>query len=152
MKLYLGNKMSGVPYFNAPWFHSAAAVLRGEGFEVFSPAEQDVKRGFDPMQCPHGSAQEAKKAGFVLRDALADDYAWITRNSDGLIVGPSWRTSPGTISEIAVHQALRLPVWQWSTYVIVKSALFNMAIIDGRNAYTLPPVLELGKLGYLETI
>jgi hypothetical protein len=117
MRLYLGNKMSGVPYFNAPWFTAATSVLRDLGWGVFNPAEQDIKRGFDPMKCPHGTLEEARIAGFVLRDALGEDYAWITKHSDGLVVGPQWHDSPGTISEIAVHQALRLPVWEYETFI-----------------------------------
>lgn len=151
MKLYLGNKMSGMPFFNAPWFDkvsSGARIFEGVT-EVFNPAEQDRKRGFDPMKCPNGSAEEASKAGFVLRDALGDDYAWITKNSDGLIIGPQWRDSPGTISEIAVHQALRLPVWEWSTFQYFGSRLLTMAQINGRNAHTLPPVLKLHEEGII---
>lgn len=145
MKLYLGNKMSGVPFFNAPWFDMAAsylATLKGVT-DVFNPAQHDRDRGFDPSVCPSGSMEEASAAGFVLRDALGDDYAWITRNSDGLIVGPQWRESPGTISEIAVHQALRLPVWEWRYVCWRGSSLFTMATINGRNAHTLPSIMEL---------
>lgn len=132
MKVYLGNKMSGMPFFNAPWFDKAADRIRQ--FEnvsmVFNPADRDRERGFEPMSCPTGSFEEAQKAGFVLRDALHDDYAWITRNSDGLVVGSQWRDSPGTISEIAVHQALRLPVWEYDDFI-----RFHLK--------TVPPILDL---------
>lgn len=113
--LYLGNKMSGVPYFNAPWFDESAAWLRqvpGVGF-VFNPADEDRDRGFEPMLCPNGTADEAAAAGFVLRDALAADWNWIAEFSEGLVIGSDWAKSPGTISEIACHQALKLPVWEY---------------------------------------
>lgn len=111
--LYLGNKMSGLPFFNAPWFDSTAARLRTvtDG-QVFNPAEWDRLRGFDPMKCPGGTIEEAAEAGFNLREALQSDWEWIARYSNGLVIGPDWSTSKGTISEIACHQALGLPVWE----------------------------------------
>jgi hypothetical protein len=112
--LYVGNKMTGIPYFNVPWFNETAEKLRrvpGTG-QIFNPAEWDVLRGFDPMQCPNGTLEEAVPAGFVLRDALGADWEWIAKYSNGLVIGPNWSTSKGTISEIACHQALGLPVWE----------------------------------------
>lgn len=119
MRLYLADKMMGIPYFNAPWFNSAAAVLRGlPGVTyVFNPAEHDIASGFDPMQCPNGTAEEAEAAGFVRRAALGFDWGWIAANSDGLIVGPMWRYSTGAISEVACHQALALPVYPYDRFV-----------------------------------
>ena len=112
--LYIGNKMTDMPFFNTPWFDETAAKLRqvpGTG-QIFNPAEWDRMRGFDPMKCPRGSIEEAREAGFDLRTALGSDWEWIAKYSNGLIIGPEWDTSKGTISEIACHQALGLPVWE----------------------------------------
>jgi hypothetical protein len=68
------------------------------------------------MLCPNGTAEEAIAAGFDLRVALASDWQWIAENSTGLIIGPDWSSSKGTISEIACHQALGLPVWEWAIF------------------------------------
>jgi hypothetical protein len=113
-RLYLGNKMSGIKFFNAPWFDETARALWELPVvaTVFNPAEHDRHMGLDPMQCPNGSPEEAVEAGFDVARALAADWHWIASFSDALIIGPDWRSSPGTISEIACHQALRLPVWQ----------------------------------------
>lgn len=118
-RLYLANKMAGVPFFNAIWFDKVAAQLRSlPGVDsVFNPADEDRARGFDPMKCPHGTCEEAEAAGFNLRDALLADWTHIARHSDGLIIGPEWAKSPGTISEIACHQALRLPVWESRVFI-----------------------------------
>lgn len=117
--LYLGNKMSGVPFFNAPWFYDMTVRLCAVPgvSSVFNPANEDAQRGFDPMKCPSGSKEEAEAAGFVLRDALGADWKYISEHSDGLVIGPDWRTSKGTISEIACHQALGLPVWEWDLFL-----------------------------------
>jgi hypothetical protein len=113
--LYLGNKMAGVPFFNAPWFDNVAASLRKlpEVLYVFNPADHDRTLGFEPLEFPSGSSAEAKAAGFNARLALRDDWNWIATFSEGLVIGPDWWDSPGTKSEIACHQALRLPMWHW---------------------------------------
>jgi hypothetical protein len=112
--LYLGNKMTGVAFFNAPWFDKTAeALMRVPGVDfVFNPAEHDRQLGLDPMRCPNGSPEEAIAQGLPSGKALADDWAWIVGNSSGLVIGPDWAKSKGTISEIACHQALGLPVWE----------------------------------------
>lgn len=142
--LYLANKMAGVPYFNAPWFDETTAWLESVPCvsSVFNPAQHDREQGFEPMSCPNGTPEEALAAGFVLRKALRADWEWISRNSDGLVIGPDWRTSRGTISEIACHQALGLPVWPWSP---MTAFLFHGGRVDDlRNPESqLPPLGEL---------
>jgi hypothetical protein len=137
--LYLGNKMSGVPYFNAPWFDQMAWLLGTIPgvVSVFNPAEHDREMGFEPLGCPNGSLEEARKAGFVARDALTFDWNWIGTRSNGLIVGPDWKSSPGTISEVACHQALRLPVWELKMFL----RFWNQPEIK-TPLYTLPGLVE----------
>lgn len=118
-RLYIGNKMTEIPYFNAPWFDMAERVLRGIPIvaEVFNPAAHDRLQGFDPMRCPLGSKEESRAAGFNVRRALAADWAWIARNSTGMVAGPDWMRSPGARSEVACHHALGLPVWEYDVFV-----------------------------------
>lgn len=118
-KLYLSNKMTGIPYFNAPWFDLVATQLRNmnEVAGVFNPADEDRKVGFDPMTCPKGELEEAIANGFNARRALGADWSWIAANADALVVGPDWPISVGAISEIACAQALRLPVWEYSVFI-----------------------------------
>lgn len=123
MRLYLANKMTGIPFFNAPWFDKTADEIRSLNFvkEVFNPTDADREMGFDPMACPKGSLTEAATAGFDLRKALQTDWDWISRYSNGLVIGPDWKTSRGTISEIACHQALNLPVWTYQWFMEAQS-------------------------------
>lgn len=117
--LYIGNKMTEIPYFNAPWFDLAEHTLRSipTVSDVFNPAEHDRHQGFDPMLCPYGSKEESRAAGFNVRKALAADWAWIAEFSTGMIAGPDWMRSPGARSEVACHHALGLPVWEYAVFV-----------------------------------
>lgn len=111
--LYLGNKMRDKPFLNAIWFDSHTILLRRiPGVDdVFNPAQHDRDQGYDPMLCPAGSIEEARAIGFDIRKALGADLNWIENYSNGMVVGEDWNTSPGTITEIAFHQAIGLPVW-----------------------------------------
>lgn len=140
MNIYLGNKMVGMKQFNYPWFDEAERNLRGllgPGTVIFNPANHDREKGFHPPPDSEGTMEEMQATGFSRRDALAADYAWITANSDAMIIGPEWAYSIGTISEIAVHQALHLPVWEYAVYLhhYHKEDLME---------WMLPPIMGLG--------
>lgn len=139
MKLYLGNKMVGIRQFNFPWFDASAEVLRSFPLvsEVFNPAERDRAKGFYPSQDCTGTVEEMAALNFSRRTALLTDWTWIGKFSDGMVAGPRWSESTGTISEIACHQALGLPVWEYTVFcaVVHKPHLIELK---------LPPIMELG--------
>ena len=117
--LYVGNKMVGVPYFNAPWFdHAEKQLLTYPRVKkVFNPAENDRDNGLDPMKFPTGEL-EYNGTHFDRREALLQDWTWISKHSTGMVAGPQWMDSTGTISEIACHQALGLPVWEYRDFLL----------------------------------
>lgn len=110
LRVYLSGPMSGIPKFNAPAFHAAAAKLRDEGCEVFNPAEKDIERcGADFFdRCPNGSKEEAAALGFNLRVALAEDLDWICRYADAIALLPGWQNSKGAYAEYITARALGL--------------------------------------------
>jgi hypothetical protein len=111
MKLYLAGPMRGYPDFNFPAFHEAAARLRGEGHEVFSPAENDIKRHGDNFaKGTNGDHEEINKVGFNLRVALGEDLAWICAEAEGIALLPGWERSKGATAEHATAVALGLKV------------------------------------------
>jgi hypothetical protein len=146
--LYLGNKMLEKPYFNAPWFDGAAAVLRriSDVRLVFNPAEHDRANGFEPLNCPNGSAAEAEVAGFNRRETLRADWSWIAKFSNSMIVGPEWMESTGAKSEVACHHALGLPVWEYRDFVLNwkdPDALQALVVRPLRPVFTASPVMAV---------
>lgn len=112
MKFYIAGPMRGYPNFNFPAFNAAAAMLRAEGNEVFSPAERDIERhgGVDvSANNPTGCEQKATEDhGFSLREALRDDTHYICMEADGLYMLPGWEKSSGAVAEHALAKALNL--------------------------------------------
>lgn len=114
MKIYLAGPMRGIPEFNFPAFHAAAAKLRAQGHGVFSPAEKDIERagGVDVSKGNHTGCPEqaAREHGLTIRIALADDLQFICNEAEGIALLPGWRNSKGATAEHAVAVALGLEV------------------------------------------
>jgi hypothetical protein len=110
MKFYLAGPMTGIPNFNFPAFNVAASRLRSIGHEVFNPAERDIERhgGVDISADNHTGdpALAAKTHGFSLREALADDTAFICKEADAIAMLPGWENSKGARAEHALAFAL----------------------------------------------
>lgn len=113
MRIYLAGKMRGLPEFGYPIFHAAAAKLRSEGHEVFSPAERDIVREGKDISKGNVAGCEllaAKEHGFSTRIALADDCDWICRHAEAIALLPGWETSRGARAELALAEAIGLHV------------------------------------------
>jgi nucleoside 2-deoxyribosyltransferase len=111
MKIYLAGPMRGIPEFNFPAFHKAAALLREFGAEVFSPAERDEAHygaTFTSGNATGSEEQAAKEHGFNLREALAADLAYICHHADAIALLPGWQNSKGVAAELATARALGL--------------------------------------------
>lgn len=99
MKIYIAGPMRGRYEFNFPAFIDAAARLREEGHDVFSPAERDMNEGFLPWGMK-GEMSELDHVGFSLRDAIAADLDYILRESEAIYLLPEWWDSSGAILEL----------------------------------------------------
>jgi hypothetical protein len=112
VKVYVAGPMRGIPEFNFPAFHDAAAKLRALGHEVFNPAEKDIERhGPDVNKSATGSFDDIKVSGFNLRKTLLLDLEWIAENADAIVVLPGWEKSKGAAAETALARAVNLPEW-----------------------------------------
>ena len=89
---YLSGPMTGLPDFNRPAFHAAAAALRAQGHVVINPAEVDL-------------GPDASWADYM-RIHLAEIARRVTR----VFVLPGWESSRGAQLEVHVARALGLPV------------------------------------------
>ena len=90
--VYLSGPMTGLPDFNRPAFHAAAAALRAQGYVVINPAEVDL-----------GLA-----ATWV--DYMRIHLAEIARRVTQVFVLPGWESSRGAQLEVHVARSLGLPV------------------------------------------
>lgn len=90
-KIYVAGPMSGLPEFNYPAFHSAAAKLRAMGHEVLNPAENPVP--------PCGTWQ-----GYM-RLALAQLV-----QCECIVLLPGWSDSRGALIERKLAQVLGMEV------------------------------------------
>lgn len=110
MKYYVAGPMTGIPHFNFPAFNAAAKHLRSLGHVVFNPAERDVERhGGVDISADNAKGDPALAAtvhNFSLRDALADDTAFICKDADAIAMLPGWENSKGARAEHALAVAL----------------------------------------------
>lgn len=113
MKVYVAGPMRGIPEFNFPAFYSAASSLRGQGHEVFNPAERDNDRHGTDISKGNATGDEdlaAKQHGFNLREALSADLAYICLEADAIALLPGWQGSKGATAERAAAVALGLEI------------------------------------------
>lgn len=116
-QVYLGNKMTGVPEFNFPWFHDAAAFLRNVmGWQVKNPAEKDLEQiPYEQMIVTPGYAEGdlakyVANSTFTMSNAMEWDLPAILE-SDGIVLGTEWPTSTGGRWERVVAEALDRDIW-----------------------------------------
>lgn len=109
MKLYLAGPMRGIKAYNHPAFDAAAAKLRAEGHEVFSPAEHDREAfpQFDWFNMTGDMATDGF-TGSNMREVIRADLVWITTNADAIALLPGWEKSRGARVERALADFLGL--------------------------------------------
>lgn len=90
--LYLSGPMTGLPDYNYPAFHSAAADLRAAGYVVINPAERDGA------------------IALAWEENLRADIQLLVRLAGGLAMLPGWSESRGARLEGAIATGLGMPV------------------------------------------
>jgi hypothetical protein len=92
-RIYISGPMTGLPEFNYPAFHAAAAELRAVGHEVVSPAEINHAAGGDWKM-------------YLRRDIAA------LCGCDAVALLPGWQNSSGAHLEVHVAHRLGLEIKQ----------------------------------------
>lgn len=119
VKIYLAGPMRGYEFFNFPAFDKAAARLRAEGHEVFSPADNDRKLFGLPPGALIESGDEAKYAAAVgltemelRRKVFACDMKFICEEAECIALLPNAHKSKGARAERSTGIALGLRLWK----------------------------------------
>ena len=105
--------MRGIKDFNFPTFFAFQAILEDLGYDVFNPAEKDLRKyGSSLFKSEHGDTSEIVGSGFDLRQAFGDDMATLCRWADAIILLPGWEKSKGARAERAVAETLGLEIYE----------------------------------------
>lgn len=104
LRLYLAGPMTGLPDFNRPAFHAAAAALRAAGYEVVNPAELDES---EPITDPDGPGAWER---YMRRDIPH------LCKCDAVALAEGWASSKGAMLEAQIGEGLQMTLWsvhQW---------------------------------------
>lgn len=126
MKLYLAGPMTGIKYFNAPAFADATFRLRLVGYDVFSPAENDINNGFDLGKM--NGTEALTDHGYSLREALKQDLSWICDHAEGIALLFGWEKSKGVAAEVALASALGLPARMYTSWITDTEEEYDMKV------------------------
>lgn len=99
LRLYLAGPMTGLPDFNRPAFHAAAAALRSAGYEVVNPAELDES---EPITDPDGTGAWER---YMRRDIPH------LCKCDAVALLPGWTESQGAQLESLIANGLGMRQW-----------------------------------------
>ena len=106
MRIYLAGPMRNFPLFNFPAFDKAAAELREQGHDVFSPADHERDNGFD-------ESKPLEENSYTLRDAMLADLTYIITQAQAVVVLPDWESSRGAVAEVHTAFCIGVPVYEW---------------------------------------
>lgn len=114
--VYLSGPMTGVEEFNRPAFDHAAEELRSMGFEVLVPGENEA---YDPVELATMEVSRQKREFYISRD-----IELILEHSDFVVVLPGWESSEGAKLEIAVAEAVGIPIFDFRTSTLLRGGIF----------------------------
>lgn len=109
--IYLSGPMTGIEDFNRPAFDAAAEQLRAQGFDVIVPGENE---SYDPIELATQTVSKQKREFYLSRD-----IELILEHSDLVVVLPGWEESEGAKLEVAVAEAVGLPVFDFTTSALL---------------------------------
>lgn len=118
MTVYLSGPMTGYENFNREAFDDAATVLREQGYTVIVPGDGEE---YDDIELISMEVARQKREFFLSRD-----IDFIQEVADVLVVLPGWMRSEGAKLEVAVAQAIGIPVF---TFPEATPLLWQVALV-----------------------
>lgn len=104
-RLYLANKMRGLPFFNFEWFDAMRDKFTSLGWDVVSPADLDRAHGFDAMKLPADYDWNTIPAECGTEEEIMKRDIAALQACDAIWLGPQWRDSKGArIESDAAHE------------------------------------------------
>lgn len=110
-RLYVAGAMSGIADFNFPLFFATAGALRGLGYEVENPADND---GWD-LETAVRNSRERSKGDWATY--LKIDLPRLCR-CDAVVALPGWRDSRGATLEVETARKLGMPIYRLDAGVL----------------------------------
>ncbi len=106
-RIYIAGPMTGYDDYNRPAFNSTAEAFEEGGWEVFNPAENDIRLFGSYEACDEAIKANREQA---LRVMLGSDLEWICSDADAIAMLPGWEKSYGARAEHATAVALGLEI------------------------------------------
>lgn len=107
---YLGGPMTGIPRHNFPRFDEVAAKLRGQGYNIVSPAELDDPATRDRYyECETGTLSRGEYEQLLGRDLVTVALPTCV----GGIFIEGWENSRGAAAESWVLSYLQRPLYEY---------------------------------------
>lgn len=112
--LYVAGPMRKRPEFNFPEFLRVDPILVRAGYDTINPAQKDLDQGFVPWG--NDGFTETSDPSFSIRSVMKLDCSLICDRCDGIALLDGWWDSKGAKAEVALAEALGLPVAHWSRW------------------------------------
>lgn len=128
-KIYLAGPMTGYKHFNFVKFDTESYKLRKQGWDVFSPADNDRELLGKPKDwVPQLSDTDTSDEDYIrtgnrtvwgrwsnehkldLRTMMGHDLAYICAEADAIAMLPGWERSRGAMTEHALAVCLGLEI------------------------------------------
>lgn len=124
MKIYISGPMRGIPEFNFPAFHAAAARLRVLGHEVINPAELDAA---------------TNTTGWVFEDFIQRDFDVIlSQRVEAIALLDGWQKSQGATMELNLMRGLKRDVYTFDAARDDASVLMPLVLPDAPSVQECP--------------
>jgi len=111
---YLAGPMTYYPQFNYPAFFKAAGLLRGNGYEIISPAEQDDAETLKEIMASDDGMLNRNLPSWG--EFLSHDVKLVADQVDGIICLDNWWESRGACVEAFIATLCGKPVYKYDFY------------------------------------